>query len=87
MIRISIGRGYRGDQDHGIVSPEEHLRSTLLVISVLPRYDPTPVNQSTTAGGDDGVDMTLLLITNSVEAVWLLLLAAAKFADLADEKS
>jgi hypothetical protein len=53
----------------------------------LPRYDPTPVNQSTTAGGDDGVDMTLLLIMNSVEAIWLLLLAAAKFADLADEKS
>jgi hypothetical protein len=41
------------------------------------------VNQATMAGGDDGVDMTLLLMTNFIEAIWLLLLLVVeKFADL-----
>jgi hypothetical protein len=37
----------------------------------LSRYDPTPVNQMITAGGDNGVDVTLLSMTNFVEAIWL----------------
>jgi hypothetical protein len=36
-------------------------------------------------GGDDGVDVMLLLMMNSVETIGLLL-AAAKFVDLVDEK-
>jgi hypothetical protein len=44
------------------------------------------VNQRITTGGDNGVDVTLLLMTNFVEAIWLLLLLVVeKFADLVDE--
>jgi hypothetical protein len=51
----------------------------------LSRYDPTLVNQIITAGGDNGVDVTLLLMTNFVEAISLLLSTAEKIDDLVDE--